>query len=215
MSIPIRNDDGTQTAAQSGCCDAGMAGADGFPNSHCGSFPPGDIPTTSVWVCFGSAAFDEAMRQNLGRSFPDSAGYVFGARSMAVLAVSSVARNVSHEFAHIVSLAVNPRLANNPRWLWEAVALFENGDFVAPSTLEYMRAGRYPTLAQLDADFKSSRQVYEVGYLLGEFIVATWGSDGLVRLVRVNGDVASALYVTVTEFEARWYTFLRGKYGTP
>ena len=33
-----------------------------------------------------------------------------------------------HEFAHGVSLHVNPRFGNNPRWLWEAVAIYEQAD---------------------------------------------------------------------------------------
>jgi len=30
----------------------------------------------------------------------------------------------------------------------------------------------FPTLSELDADPNASRQVYEVGYLIGEFVVA-------------------------------------------
>ena len=82
-------------------------------------------------------------------------------------------------------------------------------------TLDYIRAGRYPTLAQLNAEITSNHQVYEVGYVLGEFIVETWGPDGLIRLVQLSGDVAVAYGVSVEEFEARWYGFLRAKYGTP
>jgi hypothetical protein len=31
---------------------------------------------------------------------------------------------------HAVSLGVNPRFGNNPRWLWESVALYQNGEFI-------------------------------------------------------------------------------------
>ena len=34
-------------------------------------------------------------------------------------------RNTKHEFAHCVSLKINPAIGNNPRWLWQAVALYE------------------------------------------------------------------------------------------
>ena len=30
-----------------------------------------------------------------------------------------------HEFAHAVSLALDPSFSNNPRWFWEAVAVYE------------------------------------------------------------------------------------------
>ncbi len=179
------------------------------------SLKSGEVTGVSVWVWTDSAAFYEAQRRNIDQSYPGSAGYVFSTRNLAVLVVPSVAPNASHEFAHLVSMAVNPRIANNPRWLWETVALYENGEFFAPMTLEYIRAGRYPTLAQLNAEVTSSHQVYEVGYVLGEFIVETWGMDGLIRLVQLNGDVAAACGLPVAEFESRWYGFMRAKYGTP
>lgn len=179
------------------------------------SLKSGEVAGVSAWVWTDSTAFYEAQRRNIGQSYPGSTGYVFSTRNIAVLVGPSVASNASHEFAHLVSLAVNPRIANNPRWLWETVALYENGEFVAPMTLDYIRAGRYPTLAQLNAEVTSSRQVYEVGYVLGEFIVEAWGIDGLIRLVQLNGDVAAACGVPVAEFEARWHGFLRTKYGTP
>jgi hypothetical protein len=166
-----------------------------------------------VWT--DSAAFYQAQGRNIGRSYPGTTGYVFPTRSIALLVVAAVASNATHEFAHLVSLAVNPRISNNPRWLWETVALYENGEFVAPMTLDYIRAGRYPTLAQLNEEVTSNHQVYEVGYVLGEFIVATWGREGWLRLVQLNGDVAAVCGLSVAEFEARWYGFLRAKYGTP
>jgi hypothetical protein len=175
----------------------------------------GEVTGVSAWVWTDSAAFYEAQRRNIGQSYPGTTGYVFPTRNIALLVVPAVASNATHEFAHLVSLAVNPRISNNPRWLWETVALYENGEFVAPMTLDYIRAGRYPTLAQLNAEITSNHQVYEVGYVLGEFIVETWGPDGLIRLVQLSGDVAVAFGVSVAEFESRWYGFLRAKYGTP
>jgi hypothetical protein len=179
------------------------------------SLGTGEVTGVSAWVWADSTAFYEAQRRNIGQSYPGSTGYVFSPRNIAVLVGPLVASNAAHELAHVVSLAVNPRIANNPRWLWETVALYENGEFVAPMTLDYIRAGRYPTLAQLNADASASRQVYEVGFVLGEFIVETWGLDGLIRLVQLNGDVAAACGLTTAEFEARWHGFLRAKYGTP
>jgi len=70
-------------------------------------------------------------------------------------------------------------------------------------------AGHY---AQLDGDYSSTRQIYEVGFLIGECVVAAWGKDGLVRLIAVNGDVTRAFGVAVSEFEQRWADFVRQKY---
>jgi len=203
--------DRTETAVLTAVADALEAA---YPRMTA-ELQSGDLPVVSAWVWSDAASFYEAMVRNVGGSVAGATGYVFGSRDLALLTNSAVARNASHELAHIVSLAVNPRLGNNPRWLWETVALYENREFVAPMTLDYIRAGRYPTLAQLSADPGSSRQVYELGYVLGEFIVATWRTDGLVRLVRSNGDIPATFGISVAEFEARWYADLRARYGTP
>ena len=110
---------------------------------------------------------------------------------------------------------MNPTFGNNPRWLWESVALFENGEFVDPRTLGYMVQGRYPTLAALDADPSASRQVYEVGYVIAEFIVARAGRDGLRALVRAHGQLPTIGFRAPSEFEAAWAAWVRDRYLTP
>jgi hypothetical protein len=165
--------------------------------------------TVRVWQ--DQAAWRAEVERYFGRPI-DTSGYVTGPDELRVLAVSSVARNATHELVHCVSLYANPRIANNPRWLWESVALWENGELVDPRTLDYMVAGRPPTLDQLNADVTAGRQVYEVGYTIGEFVVARAGSEGLVRLVQENGDTAAALGLPPPAFEEAWYAFVRAHY---
>jgi hypothetical protein len=119
--------------------------------------------------------------------------------------------DIVHEFAHCVSLVVDPGFANNPRWLWETVALYEAGQLVDPRGLSYMTSLQPPTLAQVSqiADVR----IYEVGGLIGAFIVETWGRDALARLVRANGDVASVLGVDEATFVSRWMAYTRSRYG--
>ena len=178
----------------------------------------GEVAPVSAFVWTDERSFNTAMRSNLGQTWRGTRGYTFAGNNLAILAVApagAVAETATHEFIHIVTLAVNRTISNNPRWLWETVALYENREFVHPATLSYMRTGQFPTLAVLNASFNDSRQVYEVGYVLGEFIVANWGIDGLVRLVQANGDLPATLGLSVTDFEARWYAFLKGNYGVP
>jgi hypothetical protein len=165
--------------------------------------------TVRVWQ--DEAAWDAEVQRVMGRRL-ETTGYVGGPDELRVLAVPGVARNATHELAHCLSLHVNPSFANNPRWLWESVALWENGELVDPRSLGYMVEGRPPTLAQLDADFATSRQVYEVGFTIGEFVVARAGRPGLVRLVQTNGDTAAVLGLSPSGFEAAWYAFVREKY---
>lgn len=119
--------------------------------------------------------------------------------------------NLVHEFAHCVSLRVNPRIGNNPRWLWESVAIYESRQPVDLRTLGYMVALAPPSLESLNS-FDNSR-VYEVGYSIAEFIVARWGQRALRDLVAANGDTAAVLGVTPADFHRDWFAFARQRYG--
>jgi hypothetical protein len=118
---------------------------------------------------------------------------------------------IVHEFAHGVSLVANPGFANNPRWLWETVAQYEAGQLVDPRGLSYMTSLQPPTLAQLSQI--SDVRIYDVGALIGAFIVETWGREPMARLVRANGDVAAVLGVDEATFVSRWMAYTRARYG--
>ena len=55
--------------------------------------------------------------------------------------------------------------------------------------------------------------VYEVGYLIGEFIVDRWGREWLRELIAANGDTARVLGLPQSAFEQQWFEFVRAKYG--
>ncbi len=163
-----------------------------------------------VWQ--DEAAWNAEILRYMGRPV-QAQGYVTGRDGIRVQAVSQVARNACHELVHCVSLYANPRIGNNPRWLWETIALYENGERVDLRTLPYMVSGQPPSLAELDSVVMNSRRVYEVGYSIGEFIVARHGPTALVGLLRTNGDTQSVLGLSTAEFEAAWYAFARERYG--
>lgn len=177
------------------------------------------LASTSVWLWQDSTSYYADMASR-GPMYPGAGGYVINAHAVSMLYAPGVpsvhvARGAVHEFAHVVSIALNPRIPNNPRWLWETVALYENGEFIDPSTLDYMRSGSYPSLADLDVAYNVSGRIYQVGFLLGEYIVARWGQDGFIRLIERNGDLAAAIGTTTADFESGWRTFLHEKYGLP
>jgi hypothetical protein len=116
-----------------------------------------------------------------------------------------------HELAHALSLRVNATIGNNPRWLWESVALFEARQIRDPRTLPAFVHPPPPTLAQLSS--ADNPLVYDVGGLLGEFIVETWGREALVALVRANGNVAQILGLSESEFVGQWVAAVRARYG--
>jgi hypothetical protein len=104
------------------------------------------------------------------------------------------------------------RFGNNPRWLWEAVALYENDERVDPRTLDYVVRGNFPTLQQLSVDINSGTQVYQLGFLLGEFIVTEYGRPALLRLIETNADLRGVLGLSDSEFEAAFQSYVRQRY---
>ncbi len=119
-----------------------------------------------------------------------------------------------HEFTHLVSLARNPEIPNNPKWLWEAVAIYESNrpPPPKPSTLSCITPTSIPTLDELD---DHPVNIYRVGHLLAEFIVMTWSQQTLGELVATNGDVLSTLNVAPDEFEQMWLDYVNSGYDMP
>jgi hypothetical protein len=118
--------------------------------------------------------------------------------------------NLVHEFAHGVSLAVNPSFGNRPRWLWEAVAIYAARQRVDPRTLPWLTPPQTLPFSQLNS-FDNTR-VYDVGYLIGEFIVSRGGLAALQALIRNNGDTSATFGLTLDQFEADWLQHVRANY---
>ena len=119
--------------------------------------------------------------------------------------------NLVHEFAHCVSMRINPRIPNNPRWFWEALAIYEAGQAVDPKVLPYMTAATPPSLAALNGF--DNTLIYDVGYTIGEFIAARGGRAAMRALVANSADVQTTLGLSLPEFERAWFAFTRQKYG--
>jgi len=115
--------------------------------------------------------------------------------------------NIVHEFAHCVSIRLNPSIPNNPRWLWESVALFEALQYDEARTRPIVTAGPLPTLAQLSSFDNTA--VYGVGASLAHFIVETRGWETYRAFIRANGDLARVLNTTEAAFLDDWAAFVR------
>jgi hypothetical protein len=138
-------------------------------------------------------------------------GSVRGPLEFDVLALPLSRSLPVHEFAHNVTLNVNPSVANNPTWLWEAVAVYEALEFVPPASVPCLASGHYPTLAQLNIRSPSC-SIYDAGYTLMELVVEDWGLPAMRRLILTNGDTQAALGLATRDFEAAWYAFLEERY---
>jgi hypothetical protein len=176
------------------------------------------IPRVTVTLYPDRESFLAAVVPLVGDVPSFASGLVSGPSQIHVLSPNLAAQwsysqgltAIVHEFAHCASLRVNPSIANNPRWLWETVALYEAGQLVDPRTLPYMRAHRPPTLAELDR--LENTTIYEVGGVIGQFIVDTWGSGALRDLVRAGGRLETVLGVDETQFVNDWFEYVRRRY---
>jgi hypothetical protein len=92
------------------------------------------------------------------------------------------------------------------------VALYENGEFVDPRTIDYVVRGNFPTLQQLNVDLNGGSQIYQLGYVLGEFIMSRWGRPAFLRLIETNADLPAVLGMSSAEFEAAWQSYVRQRY---
>lgn len=113
-----------------------------------------------------------------------------------------------HEFAHVAMLAVNPTIAANPFWLWEAVALYEDGsgppDALSLSCISSLGS---PSLAELN-EYPGNTKIFRMGFLLADYIVENWDRSALVALIQNNGDIERSLGVSQENFERDWLTYV-------
>ena len=169
------------------------------------------VVTVKIWADYNH--FLDDMENDIGIRYTGATGYIFGATESRLYFNNQVAVAAVHEFAHLVSMRVNTTIPNNPRWLWESVALYENNEFVDPRTLPYMVSGNYPTLNELNTDYNNSNHnIYQVGYVLLEFIDVNWGMDTVIELIQNNGNLSTSLGMTNQEFEAVCYHYVETTY---
>ncbi len=179
----------------------------------------GDLEVTSmdkvtIRLWNNETYFLDDMEQAIGRRYTGASGWVYSANDIRILyRGSSTSQIALHEFCHAVSLAVNNSIGNNPRWLWEAVAIYESGEFTDPKTISYIVNRNFPILDELNSDFNTGgNKIYAVGYLLSEYIIATWGKANFVSLIKANGDIQQTLEVSIHQFEDGWVEFVKSKY---
>ena len=169
------------------------------------------MPAVTVRIWQDQSTYFSELTRYFGVSY-QAAGYITGPAELRLLENAQLPVNAVHEFAHAASLVVNSRIANNPRWFWETVALYETGEFVDPRTIDYVVRGSFPTLQQLNVDPNGGTQIYQLGYVMGEFIVSRWGRPAFLRLIETNADLPAVLGVSASEFEAAWQSYVRQRY---
>lgn len=179
-----------------------------------GDFEITSMGKVTVRIWSNEKNFLDDMERAIGRRYTGASGWVYSATDIRVLYRGNATGQIAlHEFCHAASLVVNNRIGNNPRWLWEAVAIYEAGEFVDPKTLSYLVSDNYPTIVELSSDYNSgANKIYSVGYLLSEYIITNWDKGKFIGLIKSNGNIQETLGITTQEFEIGWKSFVKTKY---
>jgi hypothetical protein len=151
----------------------------------------------------------------MGQRIEGSGGYVFGPTDLAVYYYNSgMVESVEHEFVHGASLHLNPQFGNNPRWFWESVAIYESDEFIHPKELDYLVEGEFPKLDELNGMLSATgaNKIYQVGYVLSEFIIENWSREKYLELIKASGNLNQVLGLNEAEFMEQWEDFVQEKY---
>lgn len=157
--------------------------------------------------------YQEAMEVSLGYVDISATTFNTGGNIIHLLFTKDSPKAALHEFAHLVTLEVNPTLPDNPRWLWEATATYFANQFVHPSSTKTSMLGQYTSICNVNVGLHMYYYLIHLyGYVLIEYIYETWGSDGLLLLIQNNGSIDQTFGISIEEFEEGWHRFIDTSY---
>jgi hypothetical protein len=133
----------------------------------------------------------------------------------------SLLKAAVHEFVHCVHYRFMTNLSesdptrfettDDAAWLFEGMASYVAQQSYSPQKFEYLRKGQYPTLKDLN-DVDDNGKIYDIGFLLIEFIETTWEEEGLLNVLAQNGNLQAALGLDDREFEKMFYRYLEDNF---
>lgn len=109
-----------------------------------------------------------------------------------------------HEFVHLVTVYVDDRIGNNPRWLWESIALYEVGHIFDPK----VNAGSLENIRRPFADLEQDARLYLIGGAITDFVVRRWGDSAVRQLIETQGDTKAVLGLPQAAFEEAFWDSL-------
>lgn len=117
-----------------------------------------------------------------------------------------IVQGLAHEFTHCVHLNIDYS-PNNPRWLWEGIAMYESNWFFDPKEIDIIKNKQFPQLASL-----SNGMEYMLGYVIIEAIKDIWGFNTVITLIRKRGNIQATLKLTPDQFEQQLFRHIYKKY---
>lgn len=170
------------------------------------------MPVVTITLYADRASFLAGVGSRAGYIPAFATGVVTGVDQIHLVpGTGGLTTRLVHEFAHCVSIRANPTIPNNPRWLWETIAIYESEARARERGITLVTGVDPPSLSSLNSI--DNVAIYDVGFLLGEFIVSAFGQPALRSLLATNGNVAQGLDLSEREFEMRWVAFVRDRYS--
>lgn len=173
------------------------------------------IPTVTVRVWQDQKDYLDEQERSIGYRYAFSTGYI-EPKSHEIRLLhfgGEIQKTALHEFVHLLTLQVNPNFLNNPRWLWEAIAIYKSEDYWFHLSNRNAINRRFDGLVQeLYIQPNSSPAIYEVGYTIGEFIELSWGKKAFVDLIKSNGDVSQFSDKPLESLFSDWEKFVKTTY---
>jgi hypothetical protein len=174
-------------------------------------FKVAKIPTTTVRI------YPDLISFHQGINFPNAPENVlataFGKSDFRMVSPNSkgldslmLMNGVTHEFTHCVHLNVDYS-PNNPRWLWEGVAMFEADWFFDPKEIDIIKNKNFPSLTALNNGME-----YMLGYVIIEAIKELWGFETVIQLIKKRGNVQAVLKLNQKMFEEKIFGYIYNKY---
>jgi hypothetical protein len=154
-----------------------------------------------------------------GINFPNAPDFIqataFGKNDFRIVSpaianmdTSMYAKGAVHEFTHCVHLNID-YAPNNPRWLWEGLAMLESGWFFDPKEIDIIKNRQFPKLGELGNGME-----YMLGYVILEAIRDIWGQKAIIKLIKKRGSVKNVLNLSETDFEKQVFEHIYKKYIT-
>ncbi|MEJ5285555.1 MAG: hypothetical protein ACP5Q5_11070, partial [Brevinematia bacterium] len=111
-----------------------------------------------------------------------------------------------HEFVHS---AIRYKFPTNriPVWIDESIAQYLSKTYLNPISLGYVKEGDYPTFFEIES--YSGQKVYQVGYVLAEFILNKLGKDKMFKIIENDGNISKAINLTTLQLEEEWHKYLK------
>jgi hypothetical protein len=115
-------------------------------------------------------------------------------------------KGAAHELTHCIHLNIDYS-PNNPRWLWEGLAMFESDYSFDPKEIDIIKNKQFPHLSELGNGME-----YMLGYVIIEAIRDIWGQDTIISLIKKRGNVKEVLNLEINDFEKQVFDHIYKKY---